>query len=172
MLITNPCVVSLTWKLRDTQGELLDELLQPVEFFVGGHDLLPKVEEALLNQEVGFTTTLHLEPDQAFGEYDAKLVFFEDRALLPQPLEVGLQFEGVPPGAATQGLPQDMIYTLTEIYPEHVVLDGNHPLAGIALRVELLVHQVREAGTSELAAQTSSGSDAHHELLKLAPHSS
>src|SRR2546427_10513380 len=39
----------------------------------------------------------------------------------------------------------DALPIFTEIYPEHVVLDGNHPLAGIALRLHLKVEGVREA---------------------------
>jgi FKBP-type peptidyl-prolyl cis-trans isomerase SlyD len=162
MLITTPCVVSLTWKLFDTQGDLIDDLPEPVEFFVGGDDLLLKLEEALLNQEVGFAAMVHLEPEHAFGDYQAELVFFEDRAALPQPVEVGLQFEGVPPGATTQGLPPDAIYTVTEAYPEHVVLDGNHPLAGIALRLDLVVRGVREATESEIDAKTVKPSSVLH----------
>ena len=69
MLITKPCVVSLTWKLQDTTGQHIDELADPVEFFYGGDDLLAKVEEALLDQDVGFTTQLLLDPELAFGEY-------------------------------------------------------------------------------------------------------
>ena len=46
----------------------------------------------------------------------------------------------------------DHIYTVTDIYPEHVVLDGNHPLAGIALRLTLLVHSVREATEEEIGS--------------------
>ena len=49
-----PCVVSLTWRLADAQGEEIDELTEPVEFFFGGDDLLAKVEEALAGQEAGF----------------------------------------------------------------------------------------------------------------------
>ncbi|MEO7152561.1 MAG: peptidylprolyl isomerase [Burkholderiaceae bacterium] len=150
MLITAPCVVSLTWKLRDAQGAEIDELTDPVEFLVGGDDLLPKVEEALIGQAAGFETTLHLEPEHAFGEYDPGLVFFEDRALFPAELDAGMQFDGVPEGATTQGLPQEAIYTVTEVYPHHVVLDGNHPLAGIALRLQLQVRDVRAASESEI----------------------
>ena len=150
MLITHPCVVSLTWKLQDTLGQLIDELPDPVEFFYGGDDLLAKVEEALLDQETGFTTTLHLEPEQAFGDYVAELVFFESRQIFPDIVEVGMQFDGPPPGATTEGLPQEAIYTVTEVYPDHVVLDGNHPLAGIALRLELVVRDVRMATEQEI----------------------
>jgi FKBP-type peptidyl-prolyl cis-trans isomerase SlyD len=151
MLITSPCVVSLTWKLQDTQGVLIDELKDPVEFFFGGDDLLAKVEEALTDQEAGFTTTLHLEPEHAFGDYDPALVFFEERAIFPaaEAIEVGMQFDGVPPGAVTKGMPAEAIYTVTEAYPGHVVLDGNHPLAGIALRLELVVRDVRAATEQE-----------------------
>lgn len=154
MKISAPCVVSLVWKLDDAQGNLIDELEHPVEFFYGGDDLLAKVEEVLAGQEAGFEAQLHLEPEHAFGDYDPDLVFFEDRALFPEGLEPGVQFEGVPPGATTQGLPADAVYTVTEVYPEHVVLDGNHPLAGIALRLDLKVHEVREASDEEAEAGT------------------
>lgn len=152
MLITSACVVSLTWRLQDTQGNPIDELTEPVEFFVGGEDLLPKVEETLIGQAAGFEATLHLEPENAFGEYDSALVFFEDRVLFPPELEPGMQFDGVPEGATTEGLPQDTIYTVTEVYPHHVVLDGNHPLAGIALRLDLQVRDVRPATGPEVDA--------------------
>lgn len=152
MLITTPCVVSLTWKLQDAQGSLIDELQDPVEFFYGGDDLLAKVEEALADQTTGFTTTLHLEPEHAFGDYDPALVFFEERSVFSEAIEVGMQFDGVPPGATTQGMPADAIYTVTEIYPAHVVLDGNHPLAGIALRLDLTVRDVRAATDEEVEA--------------------
>ncbi|MBX3606851.1 MAG: peptidylprolyl isomerase [Piscinibacter sp.] len=152
MLITAPCVVSLTWRLRDAQGELIDELAEPVEFFYGGEDLLAKVEEALLDQETGFAADLHLEPEHAFGEYDPSLVFFEARQIFPPNVEPGMQFDGPPEGAVTPDMPREAVYTVTEVYPEHVVLDGNHPLAGIALRLDLQVRDVREATEEEIEA--------------------
>lgn len=152
MQIQAPCVVTLTWTLRDTQGQTLDELKEPVEFYFGGDDLLPRVEEALAGQVEGFETIVHLEPEQAFGDYDSSLVCFEDRKLFPEVLDVGMQFDGLPVGAKTPGMPNDRIYVVTEIYPEHVVLDGNHPLAGLALRIALRVHDVREASSEEVDA--------------------
>jgi FKBP-type peptidyl-prolyl cis-trans isomerase SlyD len=152
MLINSPCVVSLVWRLEDTQGHVIDELADPVEFFFGGDDLLAKVEEALVDQETGFSTLLHLEPEHAFGDYDPDLVFFEERSVFPDAVEPGMQFDGMPEGATTQGMPLDAIYTVTEVYPSHVVLDGNHPLAGIALRLDLTVRDVREATEAEIQA--------------------
>ncbi|MEO7055164.1 MAG: peptidylprolyl isomerase [Caldimonas sp.] len=152
MEIESPCVVSLTWRLADAQGIEIDELAEPVEFFLGGDDLLAKVEEALAGHSAGYETTLHLEPEHAFGEYDSDLVFFEERAIFPENIETGMQFEGPPPGAKTPDLRAEAIYTVTEVYPDHVVLDGNHPLAGIGLRLEMVVRDVREATEAEIEA--------------------
>lgn len=154
MLIQAPCVVTLTWTLRDAQGHAIDQLDEPVEFFFGGDDLLLKVEEALQGQAAGYAAQLHLEPEHAFGDYDAKLVCFEARTLFPADLEPGMQLEGLPKGAQSSGMPPELIYTVTEVYPSHVVLDGNHPLAGMALKLDVQVRDVREATEDEIDAGT------------------
>ena len=77
MKITPQCVVSLTWVMKDTLGEVLDELDEPVEFLLGGQDLLAKIEEALQGHALGAKIDLHLEPEQAFGDYDENRVFLE-----------------------------------------------------------------------------------------------
>lgn len=148
MEITRQSVVALTWTLLDTTGEVLDQLEEPVEFLVGGRDLLQAIDEALIGQRTGAQLDLHLEPEQAFGDYDEKLVFLESRSLFPAQLEEGMIFEGLPQGCSRDA-PVNLIYTVTDIYPEHVVVDGNHPLAGIALRLRLKVTQVREASEEE-----------------------
>lgn len=150
MMISSPCVVSLTWRLEDAQGVLIDELNEPMEFLMGGDDLLPKVEATLNGQTAGFEAQLALEPEDAFGEYDAQLVFFEAREIFPKEVSEGMQFEGPPEGAATPDMPKDVIYTVTEVYDTHVVLDGNHPLAGIGLRLSFKVLDVRTATTEEI----------------------
>jgi len=151
MTITEQCVVALTWTLKDTLGEELDVLDEPIEFFVGGNDLLAKIEEALQGHEAGDTVDLHLEPQDAFGDYDDTLLFLEPRHLFPAGLEEGMGFEGLPAGC-TPNAPKDRLYFVSDIYPEHVVLDANHPLAGIALRISMKVHAVREAEESEVGA--------------------
>lgn len=151
MKITPQCVVALTWTLKDTLGEVLDELDEPVEFLLGGDDLLAKIEESLQGHGVGDTLDLHLEPEDAFGDYDENCVFLEARKLFPAELEEGMTFDGaaLPAGCSAEIKPE-LIYTVTEIYPEHVVLDGNHPLAGIAIRLSLKVESVREASEEEI----------------------
>ncbi len=155
MEITQQCVVALTWILKDTLGEELDVLDEPVEFLVGGDDLLARIEEALQGHGVGTTLSLHLEPEDAFGDYQDQLIFLEPRPLFPADLEEGMTFEGSAlPAGCNPEAPRDALYTVTEIYPEHVVLDGNHPLAGIALRLAVTVHGVREATEEEIGRGT------------------
>ena len=155
MEITKQCVVALTWTLKDTLGEELDVLDEPVEFLVGGNDLLEKVQEVLQGHFAGAKLDLHLEPEEAFGDFNDKLIFLEPRALFPKELEEGLTFEGSAlPAGCNPDMPKDVIYVVTDIYPEHVVLDGNHPLAGIAIRLHLKVIGVREATLDEIGAGT------------------
>lgn len=155
MKITPQCVVALTWTLKDTLGDVLDELDEPVEFLLGGNDLLAKIEEALQGHQSGDRLELHLEPEHAFGDYDENLVFLEARARFPAEMEEGMTFDGAAlPAGANGQIPQDRIYTVTEIYPEHVVLDGNHPLAGIAIRLSARVESVRQASENEIGQGT------------------
>jgi FKBP-type peptidyl-prolyl cis-trans isomerase SlyD len=151
MEISQNCVVALTWVLKDTLGEELDVLDEPVEFLMGGKDLLPAIEEALQGHAVGASLNLQIEPEQAFGDFNDQLLFLEPRALFPAELEVGLTLEGSAlPAGCNPAAPKDALFTVTDIYPEHVVLDANHPLAGIAIRISLKVEGVREATEDEM----------------------
>lgn len=149
MKITDQCVAALTWTLKDTLGETLDTLDEPVEFLIGGDDLLAKIDAALQGKVAGDELKLHLEPEDAFGDYNDQLLFLEPRNLFPAEIEVGMAFEGLPPGG-NPAAPTDLLYFVSEIYPEHVVMDANHPLAGIAIRIQLTVHAVREATLDEI----------------------
>ncbi len=155
MDINQQCVVALTWTLTDTLGEELDVLDEPVEFLIGGSDLFKKIEDALQGHSVGASVALQLEPEEAFGDYQDQLLFLEKRELFPAEIEEGLTIEGSAlPAGCNPEAPKDALYTITEIYPEHVVLDGNHPLAGIALRLRLKVEGVREATEEEIGRGT------------------
>ena len=155
MDIKEQCVVAPTWTLKDTLGETLDVLDEPVEFLMGGQDLLPKIEAALQGHGVGAKVDLHLEPEDTFGDFDDQLLFLEPRHLFPKDIEEGLTIEGTAlPQGCNPDAPRSVLYTITEIYPEHVVLDGNHPLAGIAIRLHLKVEGVREATEEEVGRGT------------------
>ena len=153
--ITPQCVVALTWTLKDTLGEVLDVLDDPVEFLVGGDDLLPRIEQALQGHAPGARLDLHIEPEEAFCDFNDQLLFLEPRNLFPAELEEGMTIEGTAlPKGTNPDAPRNAQYTVTEIYPEHVVLDGNHPLAGIAIRLSLKVEAVREATEEEIGRGT------------------
>ena len=159
MKIAQNTVVTVNYKLSDAQNNMIEEGVQPMVYLHGGYEnTLPKIEEELDGKEAGYATTLQVEPEDAFGDYDAELVKVEDRKLLPEPLEVGMQFEGMADGADDE----PMIFTVTEIADDKVVLDGNHPLAGMALRFELSVIDVREATAEEIAHGHVHGAHGHH----------
>jgi len=105
-----------------------------------------KVEDELEGKDVGHVMSLTLEPDDAFGQYDAELLRVEPRERFPKETEVGMRFEGVPGDDEDQAL----IYTVTDVTPEGVVVDGNHPLAGERLWFKATVSAVRAATTDEL----------------------
>jgi FKBP-type peptidyl-prolyl cis-trans isomerase SlyD len=110
---------------------------------------------ALQGHEAGAQVELQLEPEEAFGDFNDRLVFLGARACSLKDIEEGMTFEGhCAAGRLRPGrCPRTRCYTVTEIYPEHVVLDGNHPLAGIALRLSLKVESVREASEEEIGAR-------------------
>ena len=161
MKIAKNTVVTVNYKLSDAQNNLIEDGRQPMVYLHGGYEnTLPKIEEELDGKEVGYSNTIQVEPDDAFGEYDPALVKVEARNRLPDPLEVGMQFEGMPDGE--DGDEEAMMFTVTDIADDKVVLDGNHPLAGMALRFELSVASVRAATDEELAHGHVHGAHGHH----------
>lgn len=141
--------VSLSYELFDSTGQPLDEVRRNLTYLHGGYgEVLPKIEAAVLGKLRGDAVSLYLEPDDAFGDYDADLVTLVPVEKLPSDVAVGMTFDGIP-GEASDGL----LYSVTDIAQGQAVLDGNHPLAGIAVRYEIRVDGVREASTEEIARE-------------------
>lgn len=159
MKISKNSVVTLKYKLTDAQGEFIEETDEPVEYLHGGYDgIFPRVEEALEGKETGYKTDMALEPQDAFGEYDADQVRVEARSKFPEPIEVGMRFQGVPEDEEEE--PE--LLTVTDLTEDTVVLDANHPLAGIALRFSVEVLDVRAATDEEVAHGHAHGAHDHH----------
>ena len=147
--------VTVRYRLFDAQGEALEEGERDWTYLHGGYgSVFPKVEAALAGQAVGYATSLYLEPDDTFGDYDADLLKVAPRDRFPPNLEAGMTFESVPGEA-----PDGELYTVTDFTDEAVVLDGNHPLAGMALRFDLEVEDVRPATEDEIAAERERAGD-------------
>ena len=156
MDITSQCVVELTWTLKDTLGEVLDELDEPVAFYLGGHDLLPKIEEALDGQEKGYQTTLVLSAADSFGERDESLLQTMPKKDFPPGVKVGGQLRGRTPDG------REAIFNVVKIKGDTVMLDGNHPWAGQTLRFQLNVIDVRAAIQEEIEHRHVHGAHGHH----------
>jgi FKBP-type peptidyl-prolyl cis-trans isomerase SlyD len=148
--VSKDTVVTLEYSVTDPEGEVVDEGREALVYLHGGYDdIFPKIEEALHEKRVGETVIVKLQPDEAFGEYDAELVQVEPRTQFPKELEVGMQFEGGPESSDDED--DFVIYRVTEIADGKVVLDGNHPLAGAALIFTCTVTAVRPASNEEIA---------------------
>ncbi|MFN3883558.1 MAG: peptidylprolyl isomerase [Rhodocyclaceae bacterium] len=149
MKIEKNTVVTLAYRVTDPDGELIDPGKQPIVYLHGGYDdIFPRIEQALEGKETGDVVQIKLQPAEAFGEYDADLIQIEPRSSFPEILEVGMQFEGALPGADEDDF---IVYRVTEILDDKVMLDGNHPLAGIALVFSCTVSDVRPATAEEIA---------------------
>ena len=145
MKITDGALVSLDVKMYDAQGELLEQSDAPLQYLHGHEDIFPRIEEALTGKEVGAHLMLQLEPEDAFGDYDADLVMLAPVADLGADVTVGLRVEATGPQGEDQ-----CVFTITDIADGMAVLDGNHPLAGMALRFDIRVVGVRQATEQEL----------------------
>ena len=145
MQIAKGKVVSLEVRLSDVHGNLIQQSAEAVQYLHGDYDgIFPAVEEALQGKMAGDKIEVRLEPEDAFGEYDAELVQLAERAQFPPELEIGMQFE-------REGADDELlIYTVTDIAGDQVVLDGNHPLAGMALNFACTVVGVRDATAGEI----------------------
>lgn len=140
-------VVTLDYNVTDPDGVVVDEGREPLVYLHGGYDdIFPLIEEALQEKFVGDTVKVKLQPDDAFGEYDAELIQVEPRKGFPKELEIGMQFEG----GDEEDEDSFIIYRVTEIADDKVVLDGNHPLAGMALIFTCTVTDVRLASEDEI----------------------
>ncbi len=141
-------VVTLDYKVTDSDGNVVDEGHEPLVYLHGGYgDIFDRIEESLQEKKIGETVQVKLQPHEAFGDYDESLIQVEPRNQFPKELEVGMQFEGGPDGGDEDDF---VIYRVTDIADNKVILDGNHPLAGMALVFTCTVAAVRPATEEEV----------------------
>ena len=138
-------VVSLEMQMHDAQGELIHSSDVPLSYLHGGYGgVFEGLERVLEGKAVGETARVQLEPEEAFGDYDASLLRVEPRSRYGDGLEPGMEIED----AFDEDEPR--MYVVTDLADDKVVLDGNHPLAGIALRFTCKVLSVRAASKAEI----------------------
>ena len=158
MQIAMNTVVTMTYELKDADGNVLESSTDPVAYLHGGYDnIFPKVEEAMHGKNVGDVVIVDLQPLDAFGEYDEELVQIEPASAFPSTeLEIGMQFEGEDPTGDV------VLYTVTDIADGKVVVDGNHPWAGERVVFTATITGVREANKEEVTHGHSHGDGGHH----------
>ena len=158
MQVGQDTVVELTYELTDSDGKLIERTEDPIEYLHGGYDgIFPLVERALAGKSVGDNCRVRLEPDDAFGEYDAELMHLEPRNKFPADVAVGMRFEGRGAESGTK-----LVYTVTDVAEDKVVVDGNHPLAGRTLQFICTVTAVRAATAEEIEHGHVHGAHGHH----------
>ncbi len=157
MKIGKDTVVTMHYKVVNAQDQLLDKAQEPTSYLHGGYEnTLPKIEEALEGQEVGFETTLKLAAADAFGERDEALVQTISKKDFPPGVKVGGQLRGRTPEG------QEHVFTVIKIKGDQVILDGNHPWAGQNLSLSLKVLEVRAASAEEVTHRHAHGAHGHH----------
>ncbi len=148
MKISKDSVVSLTYQLTDSSGEVHEKVGEPISYLHGGYDgIFPLVEEALHGKAIGDKVSVTLQPDDAFGEYEHEMVEVEARSSFPKDVAIGMQFEGAPEESDEEDF---ILYTVIEVNDDEVTVDGNHPLAGKTLTFACTVTGIRAATAEEL----------------------
>ena len=156
MKIDKDTAVTLQFKVTDLQGKLIEDGKEPSVYLHGGYgNTLPKIEEALSGQEPGYQVTLELQPQDAFGLRDESLLRTLPKKQFPPGVKVGGQLEGHGDDGHV------MVFNVMKIKGDTVLLDGNHPLAGKALRFAIKVIDVRQASEEEVAHQHVHGAHGH-----------
>ena len=155
MNITKDSAVTLQYKVTDAQGKPVDA--GTLAYLHGGYDnIFPKVEAAFDGQAKGFSASIDLAVEDAFGVRDESLVRVIPKGEFPPGVKAGGQLRG----ANDKGEPQ--IYYVKKIKGPEVHLDGNHPLAGQALHFSGKVLDVRAASEEEIAHRHVHGAHGHH----------
>ena len=125
--------------MHDAQGVQLSAASE-LSYLHGGYgQMFEALEKALEGQGAGESLRVQLEPEQAFGEYEAELLRVEPVDRYGEGVAVGMEIEE-----------DARLYTVTDVADGKVVLDANHPLAGMALRFSCVILSIREATKEEL----------------------
>ncbi|QMT34263.1 peptidylprolyl isomerase [Conchiformibius steedae DSM 2580] len=158
MSIKKNSVVTLHYEMYNADNELIDKTVEPIAYLHGGYDgIFPLVEEALHEKHIGDSIDVVLSPDDAFGEQEPELIRVENADVFPVDVELGMMFEADDP--ETGGI---IVYRVVDVADGKVVVDGNHPLAGMKIRFKATVDNIREASAEEIAHGHVHGPDGHH----------
>lgn len=158
MQIAKHTVVSIHYTLRDDQGAVLDSSdgKDPLLYIQGIGNLIPGMEEGLEGKRKGDKLEIKVSPEKGYGERNDTLIQKVPRSAFgDQDVRPGMQFQAQTNSGA-------QVVTITEVGLENVTVDGNHPLAGVALNFQVEVMDVRSATAEELEHGHVHGPGGHH----------
>lgn len=137
-------VISFHYKLTNNEGEVIDssEGREAMAFLTGSNQIISGLEKELVEMNVGDKRTVHVSADEAYGPVYEDRIAEVPREQFPEEVEVGMMFSTDPEGYN--------IVTVAELTDTHVIVDGNHPLAGEDLTFDVEITAVREASAEEV----------------------
>lgn len=159
MQISKNSVVTLNYTLKNDQGETLDDSQDGSFLYMHGvGGIIPGLENQLEGKSTGDTLSAHIEPADGYGERDDSMVQVVPREMFDadHPIEEGIQFHAESPEGDT------LTVTVTSIEGDDITVDGNHPLAGVALNFDINIVDIREASAEEIDHGHVHGPDGHH----------
>ncbi len=133
----------------DDKGNILDssEGSAPLAYLHGAGNLIPGLEKALVGKIRGDSFQVRVEPAEGYGEVIPDLIQTIDKSAFEDvdAVEVGMAFKGQAADGSTQRI------FVKKVEGNAVTIDGNHPLAGVALNFDVEIISVREATAEEVA---------------------
>ncbi len=134
--------------LEGEDGDVLDDSSaedgEPLRYVHGYGMLVPGLEKRLTGLSAGETAEIVVPPEEAYGLHDDELVYAINRSEAPTASEgdeVVLEDEDG----------DEAVAHVVEVSDDELVIDGNHPLAGLTLRYKVSIREVREATPDEIA---------------------
>lgn len=151
-----PRVVTFHYTLRDPSGRVLDSSAggDPISYLEGAGQIIDGLDEQLRFASAGEKARVSVPAKKAYGERDPAQVQRVKRAMLPVEgeLKVGDQFQ-------TDTDRYAPVVTVQAIEGDEVLLDANHPLAGVDLTFDVEIVAVRPATAEELRHGHAHGPD-------------
>ncbi len=148
MQIADQLVVTLDYTLTDNDGQIIDQSSGKGDFVYlhGARNIIPGLENALTGQKAGDTLTVKVSPQEGYGERDDRLQQAVPLSMFEgvDDIQPGMQFQAQGPDG------QEHVVTIVSTNGDEVVIDGNHPLAGVELNFDVTVIDVRAATSEEL----------------------
>lgn len=158
-MIANDTVVRFNYTLTNSDGDVLDKSNgEPLAYLHGHQNIIPGLEAQMKGKGAGDKFTVTVAPEDAYGEYLAEAVQEVPRANFQgvENIEVGMQFQSQTDDGHV------MLVTVKDVNDDVVVVDGNHPLAGVTLTFDVEVVDVREATADEIAHGHAHGVGGQH----------